>query len=121
MWKRLLRRRAPLAVALVLAVAGLASAAVVFSPGAAMPMAVPVPAGAYTMPLTINTAAAPAGYGDTIIAVETGRDDRSPYCAIVVDVGFANPAMAQLQSLQQGWPWGGAVPGYPLARTIRER
>jgi len=101
-WSR--RRRAVVSTALVLAVAGPVSAAVIYSVSGVVPVAVPGPFGAYTMPLTIDPA-----FGDSIRGIETGRDDKSPYCAFVVSIGALNPALPQLNSYLGGWPPPGAV------------
>lgn len=107
-----IRKRWLLALTLVLAVAGPLSAAVVFSLGGAIPVVAPPPFPGFTQPLTI-------GVGDTIRAIEVGRDDKSPYCAIVVSVGATNPAMTQLQTYVGSWPGGASVPGYPGGFTLR--
>jgi hypothetical protein len=123
MWRSLIRRRGLLAVVLVLCVVGPASAGVLFALGFVWPAAVPVtPAAQYLQPLTINTAPpAVGGYGDTIQGIETGRDDRSPYCALVVVIGTANPAFATLQSYAATWPpIFTSPPGYPTGSfTLR--
>jgi len=77
------RRRLALVAVLALLIAGPVFALVMSTPGGFFPVAGPVAGGPgpYIMPVTIS----PILYGDVIIGVETGRDDRSPYAAIVVN------------------------------------
>jgi hypothetical protein len=88
MLRRLSRRRVGWIAAVSLIVAGPAFALLQFIPGQVWQAAVPVtPAAAYLLPATIS----PGLYGDNITGIEVGRDDRSPFVAIVVLFGPPPP------------------------------
>ena len=57
--------------------------------------AVPAGAAAFAAQIVINTNAPGAGgYGDTILAVEEGRDYTSPFAALTVEIANTNPGWA---------------------------
>jgi len=92
MLRSLFRRRLVWIAALLLVTAAPVSALAIFLPSVIWQAAIPItPSAAYSAPIRINPAPPPNGYGDVIYAFETGRDDRSPYAAIVVTLGPTNP------------------------------
>jgi len=107
MLRSLLRRRVVLFAVLALAIAGPAYALYVSGPGGFWPVVGPVPAGNYGQAVTIS----PALYADTIMGIETGRDDRSAFCAIVVN--FNPPPVGTNPFLPIGNGMGGMIPGFP--------
>jgi hypothetical protein len=118
MVRSLVRRKRLLVVVLVLAIMGPAYAVLNFTPSGVAAAAVPFGPAPFVMPLTIN----PGLYSDQILAVEIGRDDGSPYVAIVVRFqgGANNPTPNPIfAAMGPWWPTfpGGApqpVPGYPM-------
>lgn len=108
MLRSLLRRRVVLCAVLALALAGPVYALYVSGPGGWWPVVAPVPAGAYGQAVTIS----PLLYGDTIVGIETGRDDRSAFCAIVVN--FNPPPGGTNPFLPIGNGLGATIPGFPV-------
>lgn len=128
MMRSFFRRRGVLVLTLALAAMGPAYAALNFTPSAVSPAATSPGAAPFLMPMTIKTnPQVPPnpniklpGYGDRIIGVEVGRDDRSPYVAIVVTVdgitgANSNPILAAMGPWWPTFPGGapGPVPNYP--------
>lgn len=91
---------------LVLVIAGIAYAGYVATPGVAAP-AVPPPVATFNTFLMINTRPAP-GFADIIYALEEGRDDRSPFCAVTFAMSPANPTQPALAAAPPP-----IAPGYP--------
>jgi hypothetical protein len=106
------RSKRLLVLALVLAVVGPAYAVLSFTPGMVVPSAVPPLPSNFFMPLTLFPRA--AANPDVIHSVELGRDDTSPYVAIVVSIGAGNPVLAAMGQYIPTFPPGTftAIPGY---------
>lgn len=100
------QRKRLVAAFLILAIAGAAYAGYVATPGVAVPAVSPGP-GPFNTFLVINTKPAP-GYADIIYALEEGRDNRGPFCAVTFAVSPANPgkpALAAAPAPIAGGPW----------------
>ncbi|HEY0555883.1 MAG TPA: hypothetical protein VGG20_16640, partial [Thermoanaerobaculia bacterium] len=91
---------------LILVIAGIAYAGYVATPGVAVAAVSPGPA-PFNMFLLINTKPLP-GYADIIYALEEGRDNRGPFCAVTFAVSTANPSHPLLAAAPApivGGPW----------------